>query len=394
VRSGKITALSSGGLCMKRARAFGFAVGAAILALGGCGEDSEPGCTGASCGGAGAGAVGGASGQGGSGGASGASGAGGMGGTAGDGGMGGMEPPIMGPAPTSCVPTGPLASTLGASKTVLYSGTELLEGLAMRRTDLFATDATGILRLTEGATALARVTTASVAEVLAADLRLYWADAGSLYRVDFDADAEAPELVASGLQSPATLLQHDEENVFYAHETTASIWKQPLDGSAGLQLLSSDAADLSVAGETLYVASGQAVLRVATGGNSQAMNVLSDAPRTITDIETNGVELVWTDGVEVFGTTTEEGAMDKALTQAGPSATGVGQSRIALLRLHGNAVYFADNAGNIGKALLNGSLCELIAAGAGDVRGLAIDDDYVYLNVRADGGSQLVRIEL
>ena len=47
-----------------------------------------------------------------------------------------------------------MASALGASKTVLYSGTELLEGLAMRRTDLFATDATGILRFSEGATAL------------------------------------------------------------------------------------------------------------------------------------------------------------------------------------------------------------------------------------------------
>lgn len=382
---------------MKRARAFGFAVGAAMLALGGCGEDSEPaGCTGASCGGAGAGAIGGAggaSGQGGSGGVSGTSGTGGIGGSAGDGGMGGMEPPIMGPQPTACVPTGPMASALGASMTVLYSGTELLEGLAMRRTDLFATDATGILRFSDGATALARVTTASVTEVLAADLRLYWADAGSLYRVDFDADAAMPELVASGLQSPATLLRHDEENVFYAHATTASVWKQPIDGTAGMQLVSAAAADLSVAGETLYFASGQAVKRVATEGGT-AMDVVSDAPRTITDIDTNGVELVWTDGVEVFGTTTEEGAMDKALTQAGPSATGVGQSRIALLQLHGNAVYFADNAGNIGTALLNGSLCELIAQGAGDVRGLSVDDDYVYLNVRVSSGSQLVRIAL
>jgi hypothetical protein len=380
---------------MKRARAFGFAVGAAILALGGCGEDKEPACTGASCGGAGAGAnggAGGASGQGGSGGVSGTSGTGGMGGSAGDGGMGGMEPPIMGPQPTACVPTGPMASALGASMTVLYSGTELLEGLAMRRTDLFATDATGILRFSEGATTLARVTTASVAEVLAADLRLYWADAGSLYRVDFDADAAAPELVASGLQSPATLLRHDEENVFYAHETTASIWKQPLDGTAGMQLINADAADLSVVGATLYFASGQAVKRVATEGGT-AMDVVIDAPRTITDIETNGVDLAWTDGVEVFGTTTEEGAMDKALTQAGPSATGVGQSRIKLLQLHGNAVYFVDNAGNIGTALLNGSLCELIAQDAGDVRGFAVDDDYVYLNVRAATGSQLVRIE-
>lgn len=379
---------------MKRARVFGFVVGAAILALGGCGEDSEPGCTGASCGGAGAGAIGGASGasgNGGSGGVSGSSGAGGLGGSAGDGGMGGMEPPIMGPQPMSCVPTGPMASALGASMTVLYSGTELLEGLSMRRSDLFVTDPTGILRFSEGATALSRVTTASVAEVLAADLRLYWVNAGSLYRVDLDAQAEAPELVASGLQSPATLLRHDEKNVFYA--TTASVWKQPIDGTAGVQLVTADAADLSVAGETLYFASGQALKRVATEGGA-AMDLVVDAPRTITDIETNGVDLVWTDGVEVFGTTVENAAMDKALTQAGPSATGVGQSRIGLLQLNGNAVYFADNAGNIGKALLNGSLCELIVQGAGDVRGLAVDDDYVYLNVRASSGSQLVRIAL
>lgn len=103
---------------------------------------------------------------------------------------------------------------------------------------------------------------------------------------------------------------------------------------------------------------------------------------------------MWTDGVEVFGTTIEDAAMDKALTQAGPSATGVGQSRIALLQLHRNAVYFADSAGNIGSALLNGSPCELIAQDAGEVRGLVVDDDYVYLNVRTSSGSKLVRIDL
>jgi hypothetical protein len=372
----------------------GFAVGAAILALGGCGEDKEPACTGASCAGRGAsGGAGGASGQGGSGGVSGTSGAGGMAAAAGSGGTNGMEPPIMGPQPTSCIPMGPLASALGASMTELYSGPELLEGLAMRRNDLFATDATGILRFVDGATSLARVTNANVADVLAADLRLYWTDAGSLYRVDFDADAAAPELVVSGLQSPATLLRHDEENVFYAHPASSSVWKQPLDGSAGTQLVSAGAVDLAVAGATLYFASGQAVKQVATDGGT-ATDVLSDAPRTIAAIETNGVDLVWTDGVEVFGTTIEDAAMHKALTQAGPSATDAGQSRIALLQLHGNAVYFADSAGNIGTALLNGSLCELIAQDAGDVRGLAVDDDYVYLNVRESSGSKLVRIAL
>jgi len=84
----------------------------------------------------------------------------------------------------------------------------------------------------------------------------------------------------------------------------------------------------------------------------------------------------------------------KALTQAGPSASGVGQSRIKQLALAGNAVYFADNAGSIGKALLNGSLCELIVQEAGELHGFAVDDDFVYANVRVAGQSELWRIEL
>lgn len=124
------------------------------------------------------------------------------------------------------------------------------------------------------------MTTASAAEVLAADLRLYWVEAGSLYRVDFDADAEAPELVASGLHSPATLLRHDQQNVFYVHAASSSIWRQPIDGSAGMQHVSSGATDLAIAGATLYFANGQAVKRVATEGGT-AMDVLSDAPRTV-----------------------------------------------------------------------------------------------------------------
>jgi hypothetical protein len=302
-----------------------------------------------------------------------------------------MEPAIMGPLPTACVPSGPSASELGASKTVLYRGSEQLEGLAVRRSDLFATDATGIVRLSEGATSLARVTTANVGEVLAADLRLYWIDAGSLYRVDFDGDGAMPEVVASGLRSPATLLRHDEANVYYA--STSSVLRQPLDGTAGAQVISAAATDLAVAGMSLFYASGQKIQRVSSEGGT-AEDVVSDAPRAIADIETDGADLVWTDGVEVFGIALEDGAIDKPLTQAGPSATGTGQSRIKLLALHSNAVYFADNAGNIGKALLNGSLCELVASDVGEVHGLIVDEDAIYLNVRQASGSELWRIAL
>jgi hypothetical protein len=314
-------------------------------------------------------------------------------GGAGTGGSGGgvTEPPISGPAPTACVPTGPSLSALGASRTVLYSGSEQLEGLAVRRSDLFATDATGIVRLAENATSLERVTTANVVEVLAADLRLYWMDAGSLYRVDFDADDAAPDLVVAGLQSSATLLRHDETNVFYM--SGSSVWRQPLDGTTGEQVVSAAATDLAVAGMSLFYASGQAIKRVSTEGGT-AEDVMTGAPRAITDIETNGVDLVWTDGVEVFGIEIADGALDKPLTQAGPSAIGMGQSRIRHLALLGNAVYFADDAGSIGKALLNGSLCELIVAQAGDVRGLIVDDDSIYVNVRVASGSELWRIAL
>jgi hypothetical protein len=286
---------------------------------------------------------------------------------------------------------GPSASELGASKTVLYSGSEQLEGLAVRRSDLFATDATGIVRLSEGATSLARVTSATVGEVLAADLRLYWIDAGSLYRVDFDADGAVPDLVASGLQSPAKLLRHNEGNVFYA--STASVLRQPLDGAAGVQVVSAAATDIAVAGMSLFYASGQTIKRVSTEGGT-AQDVVTDAPRAITDIETDSADLVWTDGVEVFGVEVEDGALDKPLTQAGPSATGTGQSRIKLLALQGNAVYFADNAGSIGMALLNGSLCELVASDVGEVHGLVVDEDAIYVNVRVATGSELWRISL
>lgn len=381
---------------MKRARAFGL-VGALVCAsaLAGCGgEESDPSCTGASCGGGGAGGMGGSGGASGLGGQGGTSGMGGSGGMSGSGGTGGtiMEPPIMGPAPTACVPS--LAAAGGVQPTMLYAGGEQLKGLALRRNDLFASDGQGIMRLPEGATALERVTTANVTEVLAADLRLYWADAGSLYRVDFDAMAGAPELVASGLQAPATLLQHDEDNVFYANTGSSSVWRQPLDGTAGVQLVMGAAvSDLAIAGGSLYFAVGQAVKRVATDTGA-ATDVLTDAPRSVTAIDTNGVDLVWTDGVEIFGTEVENAQMHRPLSQAGPSASGAGQSRIKQIVLHDNAVYFVDNAGNVGKALLNGSLCELMLDGLGTVRAIAVSDEYLYLNKQDGSGSELLRIDL
>jgi len=353
------------------------------LFLGGCGQD-EP-CSGGSCAGA-------AAQTGGVGGTGGASGMGGEGGDAGMGGMGGsggaqMEPPIMGPMPTACVP---LIEAAAPTERVLYEGVEELHGLAHRRSDLFAWDATGIVRLSEGAMQLERVASAQVEEVMAADLRLYWSQGSTLFRIDFDADAGEPELVAMGLQSPPTLLRHDQTNVFYAHASSSSVWQQPIDGSAGTQLaMTAGVNDLLVHGGRLYIASGQSVRRVDLA-TDEISDVIAQAPRTVLDIETNGPQLVWSDGVAVCSVDLEDPQAPMALTQAGPSATGVGQSRIKQIVLQGSAVFFADTAGNLGSAALSGASCRLLHVGRGDVRGLVVPDgDNIFVNVRAAQSSEL-----
>ena len=294
----------------------------------------------------------------------------------------------MGPAPTACVPLA--ATSTNVMKTVLYSGSEELKGLALRRDDLFAADATGIVRLAEGTASLERVTTAEVDEVMAADLRLYWVEAGSLFRVDYDAMGEAPELVASGLQTPATLLRHDETNVFYAHAATSSVWRQPIDGSAGVQLVTgASVKDMHVQGGSVFFAAGKAItsIEIESGEDTE---IVAAAPRAVLDIDTDGVTLVWSDGVEVFATDVEDRAMPIALTQAGPSATGTGQSRITHLALFGSAIYFADAAGNVGTARLAGASCSLLHAGMGQVRGLAVLDEHtLFANVRVGESSEL-----
>jgi hypothetical protein len=379
---------------MSWARGRRLLVGVSLCAalLSGCGEETakcgQP--PGATCGGPGGAGGGGMGATGGSGGTSGVAGMAGSGGMSGMGGSGGsvMEPPIMGPAPTACVPMA--AATTTVMKMVLHTGSEELMGLALRREDLFAADAMGIVRLAEGTTSLARVTMTQVDEVMAADLRLYWVDASSLFRVDYDAMAEAPELVASGLQAPATLLRHDETNVFYAHASTSSVWRQPIDGTAGAQLVTgASVKDLHVQGGSVFYAAGQAIKSVEIE-SGEVTDIVTAAPRAVLDIDTNGIELVWSDGVEVFTTDIEDQAMSVALTQAGPSATGSGQSRITHLALHGTAIYFADAAGNIGTAGLSGATCSLLHTGMGEVRGLAVLDEHkLFVNVRVGESSEL-----
>ena len=204
-----------------------------------------------------------------------------------------------------------------------------------------------------------------------------------------------PELVASGLQTPATLLRHDETNVFYVHASSSSVWRQPLDGTAGVQLvMGTSVKDLHVQGGSVFFASGQKVQSIeAMGGGGAVSDIVDDAPRIVLDIDTNGVDLVWSDGVELFATSVDDGSMHTPLTQAGPSASGMGQSRIKHMALRGASVVFADNAGNIGTAPINGSTCRLLISEAGDVRALAVDDDAIYLNVRVGESSELWRIE-
>jgi len=82
--------------------------------------------------------------------------------------------------------------------------------------------------------------------------------------------------------------------------------------------------------------------------------------------------------------------MSVALTQAGPSATGTGQSRITHLALYGTAIYFADAAGNIGTAGLSGATCSLLHTGMGEVRGLVVLDEHkLFVNVRVGESSEL-----
>jgi hypothetical protein len=248
----------------------------------------------------------------------------------------------------------------------------------------------GIVRLSAGSTTLARVTNAEVDEVMAADLRLYWVEAGSLYRVDYDAMGGMPELVASGLRTPATLLRHDENNVFYAHAGTSSVWRQPIDGSAGAQLVAgASVKDLHVQGGSVFYAAGSQI-KSAEIESGEVTDIVTAAPRAVLDIDTNGTELVWSDGVEVFAADIDDPEMETPLTQAGPSATGTGQSRITHLALFGSAIYFADAAGNVGTAALSGATCSLLHTGVGEVRGLSVLDEHkLFINVRVGESSEL-----
>lgn len=378
-------------------------VSAASLAwTAGCGEDapaaaagaSGRGCTGAACLAPDSGTAG-------------ASGLGGAADDAASGGVGGMQDAsvpatLVGPASTACAPIGPLASALGATRSILYSGPEELSGLAVRGGALFAIDGTGIVRLAEGGSALERVATAQVDEIHAADLRLYWIENAQVFRASFDGSAQVPELVAMNAQEPATWLQNDETDLYYAHVTSQSVWRQPIDGSAATQLVSAVRVQgMELHGGSLFYANGGDGIRSVAVEGGDAEDFVIDAPRPVLALDMDGTSLVWTDSTEILGVTDDAPDEIVALSQGGPSLTGASRSRITSFVRLGEDVYFADAAGSVGHASMeDAAACSLLAQHAGEIRALAIDGGAagegaaLYVNVRLTGSTELWRLTL
>jgi hypothetical protein len=319
-------------------------------------------------------------------------GGGGSGGTGGIGGTGGMEPsrpPIEGPEPSACEPD-VASGAIDSARTVLFSGSEPLTGLTARRGELYARDAIGIVRWREGATALERVSSGAGGPLLAGGLRLYWVEGGSAYRVSFDANDEAPDVVAS-VMAPATFLQNDENNLYYWHATSRSVWQQPLDGSAPTAIVTgADVDALQLHGGALYYASGKSVTKHSVEPGSEPSAALEEAPRFILAMQTDGIDLVWTDSLELMRVALDAPDQLRKLSQGGPDGTE--RARITGFTIFGNHVYFIDDAGNVGRARRDTTECTLLVADAGTLHAIVADDDAVYVSAEVGASHELWRL--
>jgi hypothetical protein len=322
-------------------------------------------------------------------------GAGGVG--AGAGGAGGAAVPVDQTIPEgACVPEGPSADQLGATRTVVYSGPRVLGAIAVRRENLLVADAeAGLFRIASGETTFERVVTARVSEFLAADLNLYWYEDSAIWRASLSATEATPDPVAQNLSGAMSVRAFDETNL-YAFSAAHTIVTLPIAGGAATTLASGvDVDDFELhAGFLCYAdRTSRHVLRVSVdGGESQRLT--TSAGRALAAVATDGTTLYWSDGIAILAASIEDGSDRSAIGVAGP-APGGGRSAVQRMRRIDDRLYWSDGAGNLGWTAADGSECALIVGAVPALRGWDADGVAMYTTSSKDSSTrELWRIEL
>jgi hypothetical protein len=308
----------------------------------------------------------------------------------------GPPPPMGHPAPadsTGCAPEGPSVAALGTMRAVLYTGPRELAQIAVRRKDVLAADRSdGLLRMSLDTTTFERVAQVPMlATFLAADLSAYWVNGNAIYKASLEATDAAPEMVASGVMHGAQFLAYDEENLYFAD--SESIWKQPLDGSAGTNLHSAIAVqDMKLFGGKLYYSDlySQRVYRVpADGGDAESLAVGMQG--TVQAVAADTDSVYWVDDTQIERTMLDSPGEFTTIGQGGSAP--LGRGRVMTMKLIEDRLYWADDVFDIGWTAIDGSACGLVVKGLAGVSGWDVDEDAVYVAVPgAGGGSELWRI--
>jgi hypothetical protein len=325
---------------------------------------------------------------------------GGSGGLAGAGGTAGAMTADPGrPIPSgACRPDGPSADKLGAARTVLYSGPRKLGALSERRGQVFVLDTmAGILRLSEGATELERVTAVPASEFLVADLNVYVFHDDGLWRVGISAVDAIPDPVAVRLGHQVALLRNDGTHLYFADARPRGLYRVPIAGGP-LETIASavDARDQVVQSGFVYFADGadKRVQRVPITGGAP-MPVSPVALSEPTAVAVAGDAVYWADDFELVASSSANTTARSSLAIAGLRASGR-PARVLRLELAGERLYFSDDGGNLGWTALDGKTCGLIAKGVAGLTStdIAADGKAAYLSVAAGSVHELWRVSL
>jgi len=297
----------------------------------------------------------------------------------------------------ACVPQGPRADQLGATRAVLYAGERALGAVAVQRQGVFVADAdAGIFRIDPGGTALERVVSARTSEFLAADLNLYWFESGSIHRASLNATDATPDPVAEGLPAMITLGAFDETNL-YAHDgARRQLSRLPIAGGTALPL----ASGVRVQGMKLHAGflyyseldAAQVFRLRSDGGDPQQLTSESNA--SLGAVETDGTTLYWSTGIQIRAAALDPPVTSKPLGVGGPRAQG-GRGSVTRALLVGDRPYWSDREGSLGWTAVDGSVCALVVSGVTQINGWDVDDSAVYLSTAGrNATSELWRIAL
>jgi hypothetical protein len=297
----------------------------------------------------------------------------------------------------SCLPT---ASAAPNALTVLYSGELELGALTVRGSRVIASDpAQGIYRVDAAGGTLERIVTARPAEVLVADLNVYWVelDGGisSIYRAGLEQTDATPDVLAQDLVLHAKYLSYDEESLYFADVTASGIYSLPIAGGAPTKIVldSSISSVLLHAGYLYYGHGGAGLARFDL--QTSEVESLAEPPAVIAgpgflQVDTDNVYFAI--GPQIFALPLGGSGMPVEIGQGGSGPGGSG--RITTLVLAGDRLYFTDEHGNLGYTSTDGQTCSLLVAGG--ARSLDLDESAIYATFsRGSGmtGSELVRIE-